>query len=326
MSPNTSSSLSSSAPSGISAGRVPDDQVEAVRAFNRFYTRKLGVLDQQLLKTPFSLSEARVLYELAHRDALSAKEIGIELGLDPGYLSRIMQNFDEAGLIARKPLATDRRQYQLSLTAKGRQAFAKLERSTQEDVAAMLRPLKEADRRRLTGAMDTVERLLGMPRAEPPPTILRDPRPGDMGWVVQSHGALYASEYGFDASFEALVAEIVAKYMTSYDASRERCWIADIEGRPVGSVFLVKASDDVAKLRLLLLDPAARGRGLGQRLVADCVSFARACGYRRMTLWTQSILVGARKIYQDAGFKLVASEPHRSFGQNLIGETWERDL
>jgi DNA-binding MarR family transcriptional regulator/GNAT superfamily N-acetyltransferase len=324
MSPKTSSSLSSSPPAG--AGQVSDHQVAAVRAFNRFYTRKLGVLDQQLLKTPFSLSEARVLYELAHSGELAAKEIGIELGLDPGYLSRIMQNFDEAGLIARKPLVTDRRQYQLSLTAKGRQAFAKLERSTQEDVAAMLRPLTEPDRRRLTGAMATVEKLLGMPRTEPAPASLRDPRPGDMGWVVQSHGALYASEYGFDAGFEALVAEIVARYMTSYDASRERCWIADIEGRPVGSVFLVKASDDLAKLRLLLLDPAARGRGLGQRLVAECVSFARACGYRRMTLWTQSILVGARKIYQDAGFKLVASEPHRSFGQNLIGETWERDL
>ncbi len=326
MSSDMSSSLSSSAPSGASAGQVSDDQVEAVRAFNRFYTRKLGVLDQQLLKTPFSLSEARVLYELAHGGERSAKEIGIELGLDPGYLSRIVQNFDEAGLIARRPLPTDRRQYQLSLTAKGRQAFARLERSSQEDVAAMLRPLTGADRKRLTGAMETVERLLAMPRAEPAPASLRDPRPGDMGWVVQSHGALYASEYGFDAGFEALVAEIVAKYMTSFDASRERCWIADIEGRPVGSVFLVKASDDVAKLRLLLLDPAARGRGLGQRLVAECVSFARACGYRRMTLWTQSILVGARKIYQDAGFKLVASEPHRSFGQNLIGETWERDL
>jgi DNA-binding MarR family transcriptional regulator/GNAT superfamily N-acetyltransferase len=315
--------MSSSMPS---VGQASDDQVLAVRAFNRFYTRKLGVLDQQLLKSPFSLSEARVLYELAHASQLSAKEIGIELGLDPGYLSRIVQNFDEAGLIARKPLATDRRQYQLSLTAKGRQAFARLDRLSQEDAAGMLRPLSEADRHRLTGAMETVERLLGMPHAEPPPASLRDPRPGDMGWVVQRHGALYASEYGFDAGFEALVAEIVAKFMTSYDASRERCWIADIEGRPVGSVFLVKASDDVAKLRLLLLDPSARGRGLGQRLVAECVSFARACGYRRMTLWTQSILVGARKIYQDAGFKLVASEPHRSFGQNLIGETWERDL
>jgi DNA-binding MarR family transcriptional regulator/N-acetylglutamate synthase-like GNAT family acetyltransferase len=314
----------------LSPDRVSDDQVLAVRAFNRFYTRKLGVLDQQLLKTPFSLSEARVLYELAHHDSLggelSAKEIGLELGLDPGYLSRIVQNFDEGGLIARKPLPTDRRQYQLSLTAKGRQAFAKLERITQDDVAAMLRPLGPGDRRRLTGAMEMIERLLDMPRAAAPAATFREPRPGDMGWVVQSHGALYASEYGFDSGFEALVAEIVAKYMTSFDPSRERCWIADIEGRPVGSVFLVKASDDVAKLRLLLLDPAARGHGLGKRLVAECVSFAKACGYRRMTLWTQSILVAARKIYQDAGFTLVATDPHRSFGQNLIGETWEREL
>jgi DNA-binding MarR family transcriptional regulator/N-acetylglutamate synthase-like GNAT family acetyltransferase len=319
------SALSSSSPSPscpASTEQVADDQVQAVRAFNRFYTQKLGVLDQQLLKSPFSLSEARVLYELAHGGEQSAKEIGIALGLDAGYLSRIVQNFDESGLIARKPLASDRRQVQLSLTAKGRQAFAKLERSSQEDVAAMLRPLPDEERRRLTGAMETIERLLALPRAPAP----REPRPGDMGWVVQSHGALYAGEYGFDSGFEALVAEIVAKYMTSYDASRERCWIADIEGRPVGSVFLVKASDDVAKLRLLLLDPAARGQGLGQRLVAECVSFARACGYRRMTLWTQSNLTAARKIYQDAGFKLVATEPHRSFGQNLVGETWERDL
>lgn len=316
----------SRSPASTTSDHASDDQVSAVRAFNRFYTRKLGVLDQQLLKSPFSLSEARVLYELAHSGDISAKAIGIELGLDAGYLSRIVQNFDEAGLIARKPLATDRRQYQLSLTAKGRQAFAKLERTSQDDIAAMLRPLSTDDRKRLTGAMETVERLLDMPRTPAPAAILREPRPGDMGWVVQSHGAFYASEYGFDAGFEALVAEIVAKYMTTYDASRERCWIADIEGRPVGSVFLVKASDDVAKLRLLLLDPAARGQGLGQRLVAECIAFARACGYRRMTLWTQSILTAARKIYQDAGFKLVATEPHRSFGQNLIGETWEREL
>mgnify|MGYP003707168219 CR=1 FL=1 len=323
-------SKSTSMSADVSSDQASDAQVLAVRAFNRFYTRKLGVLDQQLLKSPFSLSEARVLYELAHPDPdggeLSAKEIGLQLGLDPGYLSRIVQNFDEAGLIARKPLPTDRRQYQLSLTAKGRQAFAKLERTTQEDVAAMLRPLSGEDRRRLTGAMETVERLLGAPRTQAPTAVLRDPRPGDMGWVVQSHGALYASEYGFDSGFEALVAEIVAKFITSFDPSRERCWIADIEGRPVGSVFLVKASDDVAKLRLLLLDPAARGQGLGQRLVAECIAFARACGYRRMTLWTQSILTAARKIYRDAGFRLVATEPHRSFGQNLIGETWEREL
>lgn len=300
-------------------------EIAAVRAFNRFYTRKLGVLDQQLLKSPFSLSEARVMYELAHTGDLAAKEIGLELGLDPGYLSRIIQKFDENGLVTRKPLPSDRRQYQLSLTAKGRASFARLERTSQEHVGAMLGPLSGEDRTRLIGAMDTIERLLAAPRAATP-AILRDPRPGDMGWVVQSHGALYASEYGFDASFEALVAEIAAKFITSFDAARERCWIADIDGRPVGSVFLVRHSDDVAKLRLLLVEPVGRGQGLGRRLVAECISFARACGYRRITLWTQSILVAARKIYQEAGFVRVAAEPHRSFGQNLIGETWEREL
>jgi len=300
-------------------------EIAAVRAFNRFYTRKLGVLDQQLLKSPFSLSEARVMYELAHTGDLAAKEIGLELGLDPGYLSRIIQKFDENGLVARKPLPSDRRQYQLSLTAKGWASFARLERTSQEHVGTMLGPLSGEDRTRLIGAMDTIERLLAAPRAATP-AILRDPRPGDMGWVVQSHGVLYASEYGFDASFEALVAEIAAKFITSFDAARERCWIADIDGRPVGSVFLVRHSDDVAKLRLLLVEPVGRGQGLGRRLVAECISFARACGYRRITLWTQSILVAARKIYQEAGFVRVAAEPHRSFGQNLIGETWEGQL
>ena len=303
-----------------------DQEIAAVRAFNRFYTRKLEVLDQHLLKTPFSLSEARVMYELAHRGDLSAKEIGLELGLDPGYLSRIVQKFDEDKLITRKPLATDRRQFQLSLTAKGRAAFAKLERTSQDHVGMMLGGLSGEDRKRLVGAMGVVKHLLGEPGAALPPAILRDPRPGDMGYVVQSHGAIYASEYGWDATFEGLVAEITAKFITSFDASRERCWIADIDGRPVGSVFLVRHDDEVAKLRLLLVEPSARGRGLGQRLVAECVSFARACGYRRITLWTQSILVAARRIYSDAGFTLMRSEPHRSFGQNLVGETWEQEL
>jgi DNA-binding MarR family transcriptional regulator/N-acetylglutamate synthase-like GNAT family acetyltransferase len=302
-----------------------DIEVAAVRAFNRFYTRKLEVLDQHLLKTPFSLSEARVLFELAHRGDLSAKDIGLELGLDPGYLSRIVQQFDEGGLISRKPLPSDRRQIQLSLTAKGRAAFAKLERTSQDHVGMMLGTLTGEDRRRLLGAMEVIERLLGASPASSP-AILRDPRPGDMGFVIQSHGALYGREYGFDATFEALVAEITAKFITSFDASRERCWIADIDGRPVGSVFLVRSSDEVAKLRLLLVEPSARGQGLGQRLVAECVSFAHVCGYRKITLWTQSNLVAARKIYQDAGFTLTKSEPHRSFGQNLIGETWDRDL
>jgi len=305
---------------------VPDDQISAVRAFNRFYTRKLGFLDQQLLKSPFSLSEARVLYELATRENLSAKEIGIELGLDPGYLSRIVQNFDDDGLITRKPVPTDRRQHQLSLTAKGRQAFAKLSRSSHDDVANMLAALAPGNIPRLIEAMAAIERLLGESEVSRPAAVLREPRPGDMGWVVQSHGSLYASEYGFDSSFEGLVAEIAAKFLGSFDASRERCWIADIDGTQVGSVFLVRHSDDVAKLRLLLVDPAGRGQGLGQRLVAECIAFAKQCGYHKISLWTQSILVAARRIYQEAGFTRVGSEPHRSFGQSLIGETWERQL
>jgi DNA-binding MarR family transcriptional regulator/N-acetylglutamate synthase-like GNAT family acetyltransferase len=306
---------------------LPDEEVQisAVRAFNRFYTRQLGVLGQRLLESPFSLSEARVLYELAHRDGVAAREIGTELDLDPGYLSRIVQKFSDDGLITRKPLAADRRQYQLSLTPKGRQAFTRLDRSSHEDVAKMLRPLSEADRRRLTAAMATIEDLLGSACA-PKAATLREPWPGDMGWVVQSHGARYAGEYGFDCSFEALVAEIAAKFLNSFDASRERCWIAEIDGAPVGSIFLVRHDDEVAKLRLLLVEPAGRGHGVGRRLVGECIAFARACGYRKITLWTQSILTAARKIYQDAGFVLVASEPHRSFGQSLIGETWEMKL
>jgi DNA-binding MarR family transcriptional regulator/GNAT superfamily N-acetyltransferase len=303
-----------------------DSQISAVRAFNRFYTRKLGVLDQQLLKSPFSLSEARVLYEIANREDLTAKEIGIGLGLDPGYLSRMIQNFDDSGLVTRKPLASDRRQHRLSLTAKGRRAFDKLNRSSHDDVAAMLAALPDGGRERLIGAMAVIENLLGASGPSPRPAILRGPRPGDMGWVVQSHGSLYAREYGFDSSFESLVAGISAKFLASFDASRERCWIAELDGAPVGSVFLVRHSDDVAKLRLLLVDPAGRGHGLGQRLVAECVSFARQCGYRKITLWTQSILVAARRIYQDAGFVLVGTEPHRSFGQSLTGETWELEL
>jgi DNA-binding MarR family transcriptional regulator/predicted GNAT family acetyltransferase len=305
---------------------VADDQVQAVRAFNRFYTRKLGVLDQQLMKSPFSLSEARVLYEIAQGGEQSAKEIGLLLGLDPGYLSRIVQNFEDSGLILRKPLPADRRQYQLTLTAKGRQAFGRLERMSQDDVGAMLQPMRSEDRRTLTEAMATIERLLSLAGAPAPLATLRAPRPGDMGWIVQSHGALYAREYGFNADFEALVADIVASFFKAHDPARERCWIADIDGRPVGSVFVVDAGAHVAKLRLLLLDPSARGQGLGQRLVSECITFARACGYRRMTLWTQSILFAARKIYQDAGFHLVSTEPHRGFGEPLVGETWERDL
>jgi len=300
-------------------------QIAAVRAFNRFYTRKLGVLDQHLAKSPYSLSEARVLYELAHRDELAAKEIGGELGLDPGYLSRIVQNFEESGLITRKPLAADRRQFRLSLTAKGRQAFAKLDKASQDDVAAMLAPLSNDDGKRLTDAMATIEHLLE-PSAARAPFLLRSHRVGDMGWVISRQGIAYAEEYGWDISYEALVAEICAQFVKSYDPAREHCWIAEVHGEPVGSVFLVKASDKVAKLRLLMVEKKARGLGMGRALVEQCIRAAREKGYAKMTLWTQSCLLAARGIYQQAGFRKVAEEKHHSFGLDLVGETWEMEL
>jgi len=303
-----------------------DQEVAAVRGFNRFYTRKLGVLDQHLLDSPFSLSEARVMYELAHRDDAAAKEIGIELGLDAGYLSRIVQNFEENGLITRKPLPADRRQYQLSLTAKGRQAFARLDRRSHDEVGAMLGQLGEAERARVVSAMRTIEHVLEPQTSARPGFLLRSHRPGDIGWVVSRHGAIYAQEYGWDISFEALAAEITAHFIRSFDPSREHCWIADIDGEPVGSIFLVKASDEVAKLRLLLVEKKARGLGVGRALTEQCIRFAREKGYRSITLWTQSILVMARDIYQRAGFVRVAEEKHHSFGVELVGETWELKL
>ncbi|MDA9504110.1 MarR family transcriptional regulator [Bradyrhizobium sp. CCBAU 11386] len=303
-----------------------DDHIAAVRAFNRFYTRKLGVLDQHLGRSPFSLSEARVLYELAHRDDLAAKEIGIELGLDPGYLSRIVQSFDEKGLITRRPLPADRRQYQLSLTAKGRQTFAKLNLSSQNEVAAMLARLSPSDATRLTQAMATIEAVLDQRRSQPAAFMLRSHRVGDMGWVISRQAAAYAAEYNWDISYEALVAEICAQFIKTYDAAREHCWIAEAGGEPIGSIFLVKATNEIAKLRLLLVEKKARGLGVGRALVEQCIQGARERGYSKMTLWTQSILLAARGIYQNAGFKLVATEPHHSFGQDLVGETWERDL
>ncbi|WP_316173461.1 MULTISPECIES: helix-turn-helix domain-containing GNAT family N-acetyltransferase [unclassified Bradyrhizobium] len=307
-------------------GQQSDSHVSAVRAFNRFYTKKLGVLDQHLLKSPFSLSEARVLYELAQGEGLSAKEIAATLDLDPGYLSRIVQSFDEKGLIIRTPLPSDRRQQALGLTAKGRQSFAKLDRSSQSEIAAMLDELTGRDRDRLVQAMATIEDVLE-PRAMPRSAfLLRSHRPGDIGWVVSRHGAVYADEYGWDISFEALVAEITAQFLRAFDAEREHCWIAEIDGEPVGSIFLVKGTDDVAKLRLLLVEKKARGLGVGRALVEQCIRFAREKNYRTIVLWTQSILTAARDIYRRAGFQLVAEEPHRSFGVDLMGETWELKL
>jgi DNA-binding MarR family transcriptional regulator len=259
--------------------------VDAVRRFNRFYTRKIGVLEQQLLQSPYSLTEARVLFELAHRDEPSAKEIGADLGLDRGYLSRIIQSFVDKGLVTRKPIPKDRRQFRLKLTAKGRLAFGRLNQSSHNDVGAMLQTLPISGRERLIDAMETIEQLLDG-EADGSEIILRPHEPGDMGWVIQQHGMLYAQEYGWDISFEGLVADIAAQFLKEFDPARERCWIAEIDGRRVGSVFLVKESIKVAKLRLLLIDPFGRGRGLGKRLVAECVTFARSCGYRKITLWT----------------------------------------
>jgi DNA-binding MarR family transcriptional regulator/predicted GNAT family acetyltransferase len=301
---------------------VSQRAVAGVRAFNRFYTRRLGVLDQQVMKSPYSLAEARVLYELAVRSTPSARDIAGALGLDPGYLSRIVQTFTEKGLVTRQPAPADRRQHLLTLTAEGRLAFGRLDQVSQDDAASMLATLGPAGADRMVRAMTAIRRLLGDDAPQAAAT-LRAPRPGDLGWVVQSHAAVYAAEYGFGAAFEGLVAGIVAGFVASFDATRERCWIAERDGEPVGSVFMVRHSDEIAKLRLLLVDPAGRGQGLGRKLVAECIGFARQHGYRKITLWTHSILLAARQIYRDAGFVLVESQPHRSFGPELMGETWE---
>ena len=301
-------------------------RVAAVRSFNRFYTRQIGLLHEGYLDSPFSLTEVRVLYELAHRQTATASALGRELGLDAGYLSRIIRRFENRGLIDRRPSGGDGRQRLLRLTERGQQAFAPLNARSSEQVGAMLNRLSTAQQDRLVEAMATIEGLLGERPDPRTPYLLRPHRPGDMGWVVHRHGALYAEEYGWDEQFEALVATIVAKFLEHFDPKRERCWIAERDGQPVGSVFLVKHSKTVAKLRLLLVEPRARGLGIGARLVEECVHFARSVGYRKMILWTNSVLHAARRIYEKAGFRLVHAEPHHSFGHDLIGETWELDL
>lgn len=305
---------------------VPRHSVAAVRRFNRFYTRRIGVLQGGLLSSPYSLTEVRVMYELAHRSKPTASELGEALGLDAGYLSRILRRFRKEGLIASAASVDDARRTHLWLTAKGRQTFRPLERGTDNEVAAMLGALPAAGRDRLVGAMGTIESLLQDEPPGQPSVVLRDHRPGDMGWVISAHGALYAREYGFDETFEALVAEIAAQFIREFKPARERCWIAEMGGEPVGSVFLVEQSKTVAKLRLLVIDPKARGFGLGKRLVGACIDHARALGYRKLTLWTQSNLLAARHIYKAAGFKLVQTEPHHSFGVDLVGEYWALDL
>jgi DNA-binding MarR family transcriptional regulator/GNAT superfamily N-acetyltransferase len=301
-------------------------QVAVVRRFNRFYTQQIGVLHEGLLHSPFSLTESRVLYELAHRDKPTAVELCTALELDAGYLSRILTRFKRGGLIEKQPSGADGRESLLSLTRKGHDAFAPLEQRMRADVGGMLGRLSSAERARLIEAFETIEGLLAAKPESSAPFVLRPHQPGDMGWVVQRHGELYAKEYGYDEEFEALVAEIVAQFIQHYDPKRERCWIAEREGQNVGCVFLVKKSGSVAKLRLLLVDPNARGFGIGSRLVNECVLFARRAGYRTMTLWTQSELHAARRLYTNAGFKLVERKPHHSFSQDLVGETWRLKL
>lgn len=297
--------------------------IAAVRGFNRFYTRRIGVLQQGLLDSEFSLTEARVLYELAHRDRLTATELGRDLGLDPGYLSRILRLFQQRGLLHKEPAPRDARQSLLSLTAAGRQAQAVLEERSDAEVAAMLENLGEGQQARVLQAMRTIEELFGGRAAVPAPYVLRSHQPGDLGWIVQRNAELYAREYGWDGSYETLVAEIVAKFGREFDPRCEHCWIAERGGERLGSVMLVRRSDREAQLRLLLVEPAARGQGVGKRLVEECLRFARQCGYRSIMLWTNDVLVSARRIYQAAGFRLTGEEKHHSFGKDLVGQTWE---
>jgi DNA-binding MarR family transcriptional regulator/GNAT superfamily N-acetyltransferase len=299
-------------------------RIAAVRRFSRFYTRTIGALHEGLLRSRFSLTEARVLYELAQVATTTAGELGRALDLDPGYLSRILQRFEQDGLLARAASPTDRRQSLLSLTDAGREAFAPLDARSRDETAALLDGLPEPAQQSLVAAMGCIETVLGAPHSAP--WMMRQHRPGDIGWVVARHGALYAQEYGFDSRFEALVAKVAGEFLASHDPARERCWIAERDGVNVGSVFLVRNTDEVAKLRLLLVEPAARGLGVGRRLVSECLGFARTAGYRRVALWTNEVLVAARAIYQQAGFCLVASAPHRDFGPPMMGEDWELEL
>ena len=308
-----------------------DPRIEAIRRFNRFYTQRIGVLRDGLYGSGYSLAEVRVLYELAHANRpTTATELIRALRLDAGYLSRILRRFETMGLIRSTRSTDDARQRKLSLTAAGRKVLAPLERASRDEIAALLAPLSPAAQRGVVQAMTTIESLL----AESPtakqvaaePCVLRAHRPGDIGWIVARHGALYAQEYGWDAAFEALVADIAAKFLKRFDPSRERCWIAERDGENVGSIFLVSRSPTVAQLRLLLVEPSARGLGIGRRLMDECIAFARSVGYRKIMLWTNGGLDAARHLYEAAGFALKCEERHHSFGKDLIGQTFELKL
>jgi DNA-binding MarR family transcriptional regulator/GNAT superfamily N-acetyltransferase len=304
--------------------QVPQDRVSAVRRFNRFYTQHIGVLREGWLDSPFSLTEARVLYEIGQRAGVTASEIGNELGLDAGYLSRILRRFHKDGLIGKQLSPEDARQTLLSMTARGRKAFAPLETHTRAQVGAMLDRLPPHEQDRLVSAMGTVATLLA---AEPKPGfILREPRTGDYGWIVARHAVLYAQEYQWNEKFEALCAQIVADFLNNFDPAYERGWIAERDGEPVGSALLAKDTPEVARLRLLLVEPSARGLGIGKALTDECISFARERGYRRITLWTHRVLTAARHIYERAGFRLTSSKARKSWGQDVVAEYWDLEL
>ena len=301
-------------------------RVDAVRRFNRFYTRRIGALQPGFLGSPFRLPQARVLYELGHRGEATASELGAALDLDPGYLSRLLAGLRRQGLVQGEAAREDARRVRLSLTARGRKAYQQLDARSREDVAGMLGRLAAREQARLVEAMGTMQTLLDGGSSGKGEIALRPHRPGDMGWVIQRHGALYFQEYGWDERFEALVAGIARDFIEKLDPERERCWIAEMDGEPAGSAFVVKQSKSVAKLRLLLVEPRARGKGLGKRLVGECIAFARAKAYRKLVLWTQSNLHAARAIYKAAGFRRTKSERHNSFGYDLTGEYWELEL
>jgi DNA-binding MarR family transcriptional regulator/GNAT superfamily N-acetyltransferase len=304
---------------------VPPERIAAVRRFNRFHTRLVGALNEGLLASPYPLPQVRVLYEVAHDEGVFATDLARRLNINPGHLSRLLSSLEAAGLVSRAPSADNGKRLALRLTDKGRETFAGLNAASAREVADLLSPLSEPDQRQLVGAMETIERLLGKP-SEDTTFVLRDPVPGDMGWIVHRQATLYTHEYGWDWTFEALVSRIVSDFITNFDPDRERCWVAEREGEIVGSVFVVRQDDDVAKLRMLYVEQSARGLGLGRRLVDECLRFARAKGYKRLVLWTNANLVAARRIYETAGFRLIEEEPHHSFGHDLIGQIWERDL
>jgi DNA-binding MarR family transcriptional regulator/N-acetylglutamate synthase-like GNAT family acetyltransferase len=310
----------------VIAESVPQERIAAVRRFNRFYTQRIGVLQGAWLDSPFSLTEARVLYELKQRAGTTATDIARELGLDAGYLSRILRRFQKLRLIKKETSPADARQSFLTLTEHGRKAFAPLETRSNRDVKAMLAKLSAAQQDDLVDALRMAEGLMsetGRGRAD---VSLRAPRAGDFGWIVQRHAVLYQREYGWCEEFEGVCAQIVADFINKCDPRWERGWIAELNGQNVGSVLMAKDSDEVARLRLLLVEPAARGLGIGKRLTGECIRFARECGYRRMTLWTHSVLSAARHVYAQAGFRLTSSEPRRSFGQDVVSEHWDMSL